>query len=279
MEDKFKKLNELKQLLEEGYIDDQEYSQLKKELLEDKTENLPTTPESSQSQELEENQEQVEIQDEKTYCPNCGSNDIQMQKNAEVNWGRAVAGWALFGIVGGAVGAVTGKEKNSNVCLNCGTVWNPSDLYKSLQTFESLVGIKLNLKHKKHRVILEDFMSQVGSHLETIAEAEKITKQLVKEQQKVVDGSPVNGYLGASIGLILPFLALFISPDAWIFFTLILTPLGFLIGLVVDLATSKSQKQKKLRETKAKREKVEQDLKASLNQTIEELIQKHQLKR
>jgi hypothetical protein len=37
-------------------------------------------------------------------CPNCGSNHIQLKKETNVSWGRAAAGWALFGVVGGALG-------------------------------------------------------------------------------------------------------------------------------------------------------------------------------
>ena len=50
-------------------------------------------------------------------CPNCGSNHIQIKQETDVNWGRAITGYALFGIVGGAVGAVTGEDRNVNACL------------------------------------------------------------------------------------------------------------------------------------------------------------------
>ncbi len=64
-------------------------------------------------------------------CPNCGSNHIQLQRETNVNWGRAAAGWALFGVVGGAVGAVTGEDRNVNACLDCGTTWKAADVYKT----------------------------------------------------------------------------------------------------------------------------------------------------
>ena len=51
-------------------------------------------------------------------CPNCGSDHIQLKKETNVNWGRAAAGWALFGVVGGAVGSVTGEDRNVNACLD-----------------------------------------------------------------------------------------------------------------------------------------------------------------
>lgn len=75
-------------------------------------------------------------------CPNCGSEHIQLKKDTNVNWGRAVAGWALFGIVGGAVGAVTGEDRNVNACLDCGTAWKAADLYKTCQLIKNLTGVK-----------------------------------------------------------------------------------------------------------------------------------------
>ena len=50
-------------------------------------------------------------------CPNCGSNDIQLKRETDVNWGGAAVGYALFGVVGGAVGAVTGDDRNVNACI------------------------------------------------------------------------------------------------------------------------------------------------------------------
>jgi uncharacterized Zn finger protein len=71
-------------------------------------------------------------------CPNCGSDHIQIIRETNVSWGRAVAGWALFGVVGGAVGAVTGEDRNVIYCLNCGTSWKAADLYKTLQVIKDL---------------------------------------------------------------------------------------------------------------------------------------------
>ncbi len=71
-------------------------------------------------------------------CPNCGSDHIQIIRETNVSWGRAVAGWALFGVVGGVVGAVTGEDRNAISCLNCGTSWKAADLYKTLQVIKQL---------------------------------------------------------------------------------------------------------------------------------------------
>lgn len=142
MADKFEKLKELKQLLDEGLIDHEEYSKLKKELLEEDKE-----------------EESSLVNDNKniSYCPNCGSSSIQLKtdvrgdKGREINWGRAVAGWVLFGVVGGAVGGLTGQQKNNIVsldycyCLNCGTTWKPEDIYQLKNTIKQLTGLNADL--------------------------------------------------------------------------------------------------------------------------------------
>ncbi len=85
-------------------------------------------------------------------CPNCGSEHIQLKKDTNVDWGRAVAGWALFGVVGGAVGAVTGEDRNANVCLDCGTSWKAADLYQTRQVIKNLTGVTLDLSCEKDRL-------------------------------------------------------------------------------------------------------------------------------
>jgi uncharacterized protein YcfJ len=100
-------------------------------------------------------------------CPNCGSTDIQLKTDSRqnVNWGRAIAGWALFGVVGGAVGAVTGKGKSNtitaNVCLNCGTIWDAATLYKLLQYIESVTTVELDLSLKKDRERMNIFINEI----------------------------------------------------------------------------------------------------------------------
>ena len=85
-------------------------------------------------------------------CPNCGSSHIQLKRETNVNWGRTVAGWALFGVVGGAVGAVTGEDRNANACLDCGTSWKATDLFKTLQTIKNLTGETLDLAKEEDRL-------------------------------------------------------------------------------------------------------------------------------
>ena len=117
-------------------------------------------------------------------CPNCGSNHIHLKAETNVNWGRAVAGWALFGVVGGAVGAVTGDDRNVNACLNCGTSWKAADLYKTLQTIKNLTSNSLDLAEESHRSYMNNFMSEVGSSLEAIPNVEKKANGLVSEAEK-----------------------------------------------------------------------------------------------
>jgi hypothetical protein len=100
-------------------------------------------------------------------CPNCGSSDIQLKTDSRqnVNWGRAIAGWALFGVVGGAVGAVTGKGKSetitANVCLNCGTIWDAATLYKLLQHIKFLTGVELDLSQENDRDRMNIFIREI----------------------------------------------------------------------------------------------------------------------
>jgi len=110
-------------------------------------------------------------------CPNCGSDHITLKREKNVSWGRAIAGWALFSIVGGAVGAVTGRDRNVNACLTCGTSWRVEDLYKTLQTIKNLTGLSLDLAQETHRKFTNGFIDEIGPYIEAIGEAEKRTKR------------------------------------------------------------------------------------------------------
>jgi hypothetical protein len=101
-------------------------------------------------------------------CPNCGSTDIQLKRDSNVNWGRAIAGWALFGVVGGAVGAVTGKDRSANACLNCGTVWRAEDLYKLLQYIESVAKVKLDMSVEGDRRKVNIFTTDIMPLIEKV---------------------------------------------------------------------------------------------------------------
>lgn len=105
-------------------------------------------------------------------CPNCGSNHIQLQRETNVNRGRAAAGWALFGVVGGAVGAVTGEDRNVNACLDCGTTWKAADVYKTLEIIKHLTQETLDLSLARDRLYLNDFMVEVSPYLNLPSQAE-----------------------------------------------------------------------------------------------------------
>ena len=136
-------------------------------------------------------------------CPNCGSNHIQLKKETNVSWGRAVAGWALFGVVGGAVGAVTGKDRNVNACLDCGTSWKAEDLYKTIQVIKNSTGKSLDLAIEQDRLFLNEFILELSPYLEEIAKKEKEGEKLIAEAQtkdKMLENSPclINAKLSLS---------------------------------------------------------------------------------
>ena len=143
-------------------------------------------------------------------CPNCGSNDIQIKTDSRqnVNWGRAIAGWALFGVVGGAVGAVTGKGRSetitANVCLNCGTIWDAATLYKLLQNIESVTTVELDLSLKKDRDRMNIFINEIHPLVDK-AKKSKATSKSIREL------TPSDIALGRNIFRILGIIGLFLS--------------------------------------------------------------------
>lgn len=118
-------------------------------------------------------------------CPNCGSSHIQLKQETDVNWGNAIAGYALFGVVGAAVGAVTGEDRNVNACLDCGTSWKAEDLYKLLQVIKDCTGAKLNLARERDRLFMNNFLFEIGSYLEEIPNIERKANQLVADSVKL----------------------------------------------------------------------------------------------
>jgi hypothetical protein len=101
-------------------------------------------------------------------CPNCGSGHLQMIRETNVSWGRAVAGWALFGVVGGAVGAVTGEERYVNSCLYCGTTWKATELYKTIQLIKKLTGVFLDLAIDNNRLFMNEVIPEITLYLSSI---------------------------------------------------------------------------------------------------------------
>jgi hypothetical protein len=180
-------------------------------------------------------------------CPNCGSNHIQLKKETNVSWGRAVAGWALFGVVGGAVGAVTGEDRNVNACLDCGTSWKAGDLYKTIQVIKNSTGESLDLAIEQDRLFMNEFMVELSPYLEEISKQEKEGKKLIGQAQ---DKSIESSAAGCGGGCLLSFagctaIASSASGGA-ILLTLLIPPIvGMLIGILVDSANKKSNEKKK----------------------------------
>lgn len=175
-------------------------------------------------------------------CPNCGSNDIQLKRESNVNWGRAVAGWALFGIIGGAVGAVTGKDRNTNVCLNCGTSWKAADLYKTIQIIKNSTGKNLDLEKEEDRVYMNNFMNEISPYLEEISKQEKEGKKLITESENKSLESTVSGCGGGCLISFASFLGLAGTASGLTIFLWLLIPpvVGSIIGSLVDWINKKS---------------------------------------
>ncbi len=176
-------------------------------------------------------------------CPNCGSNHIQLQRETNVNWGRAAAGWALFGVVGGAVGAVTGEDRNVNACLDCGTTWRAADLYKTLEIIKHLTQETLDLSLARDRLYLNDFMVEIGPYLDSISKAEEEGNKMIKEAESKKGQAAASGF---STGCLMSIFAacgggLTITvPMSLIVFTgIFISLLCFLIGASIDAANSK----------------------------------------
>lgn len=193
-------------------------------------------------------------------CPNCGSSHIHLKTETNVNWGRAVAGWALFGVVGGAVGAVTGDDRNVNACLDCGTSWKATDLYKTLQTIKSLTGVTLDLANEQHRLYMNKFMNEVGSCIEAASTVDKEANKLISNANgesldKTAKGCDY-GCLTSIGGCVA---AAKVASDGDILWVLLLPPvIGFCIGLLLDRANKKSVQQQIVRaEREAERMRIE----------------------
>ena len=162
-------------------------------------------------------------------CPNCGSPHIQDRRESNISWGRAVAGWALFGIVGGAVGGVTGDDRHVNVCLDCGTNWKASDLYKSREVLKSYTGIVLDLSEEKDRVCLNEFMQIMEKFIDNLQKVEENSKIIIKDAESFLGFARFGGIIGMIFAIIL-----FTSGLGNFFFGLFLTLIFVLIGLEID---------------------------------------------
>jgi hypothetical protein len=142
-------------------------------------------------------------------CPNCGSDHIALKKETNVNWGRAIAGWALFGVVGGAVGAVTGEDRTVNACLDCGTSWKAADLYKLIKIIEMYTNNTVDLSKEKHRIYMDRFTSKVSPYIESITISNQKSNTLIKRVKEKVsknDGEACSW--GCTVSIMMFFISL-----------------------------------------------------------------------
>ena len=212
------------------------------------------------------------------YCPNCGSEHIQLKKDTNVDWGRAVAGWAMFGVVGGAVGAVTGEDRNANACLDCGTSWRAADLYRILQTIKKLTGETLNLSLENHRKYMNNFIAEVGPYIEEIHLVEKKSEKLLGD---IEEESAAKAMSGLGLGCLVSLggcVAGASSGNLLIFLILILLPIlvGYIIGMVIFVKDDDRVK-KKQDNTRRKFERIKLEAKDKLEARLEYFISDHNL--
>ena len=205
-------------------------------------------------------------------CPNCGSTHIQLKKETNVSWGRAAAGWILFGAVGAAVGAITGEDRNANACLNCGTSWKAADLYNTLQKIEDLTGMVLDLSIKEHRVYLNDFMTNVVSCFEGIETADKEAEKLFKESKK--DSMSARESVGFNMVIVTGFLSVLIAGFTQFFILLLLLPpIGYIIGKLLDKRI-KASFARDAEEKKQRAEKIKIQAREKYERTLNDIIAK-----
>jgi ABC-type multidrug transport system fused ATPase/permease subunit len=212
-------------------------------------------------------------------CPNCGSPDIALKRETNVNWGRAVVGYAVFGVVGGAVGAVTGEDRNVNACLDCGTTWKAETLYQILQMIENTTNVKLDLSMEVDRTYLNQFMKEVSSFIEYVSRArsdaeKKFNESVAKESEGTIA-------LGCTIPLAIGFSFLFFTngfpfQSLFTFFiSLVITIAPMFIALAIQKLTKK-QRDKKAQKFKAIKENTVAEAENKLQWAISEFRDKYQ---
>lgn len=200
-------------------------------------------------------------------CPKCGSDDIQMRQEATVNWGRAAAGWALFGVVGGAVGAVTGEDRHSNFCLDCGTAWRAQDLYNILQQIKKHTGVDLKLARRDDRQFMDNFITDIGPFLEFVNEQEQHGAKLLQEAEEKSTESTRAGCMAGTMFAVAGCTAM--AGSGWgVLLVLIIPPLVLsAIGAFVDNANQqkiKNHKKEIQRTVEIENKKAKKQLKEEL---------------
>lgn len=136
-------------------------------------------------------------------CPKCGSSDIALRRDTNINWGRAIVGWVAFGVVGGAVAGVTGEDRNTVACLDCGASWRPADVFSIIQTVKDATGVTLDLSLEKHRFFLERFISELSPYIDLeISKAKEKSNKIIMEGKS--DGPGLR--VGCIAAIFLPFI-------------------------------------------------------------------------
>jgi hypothetical protein len=151
----------------------------------------------------------------------------------------------LFGVVGGAVAAVTGEDRNVNACLDCGTSWKAADLYKTLQIIKDLTGATLDLARERDRSYMNNFMQNIGPCLDSISGSEKESEKLVATaNSKLFDKSATWGCYGCltSMGGCIA-ISSAVSSGGLIWILLVPPAVGFLIGAQLDKANKRNIEQ------------------------------------
>lgn len=211
-------------------------------------------------------------------CPNCGSEHIQLKKDTNVDWGRAVAGWALFGIVGGAVGAVTGEDRNANVCLDCGTSWKAADLYKTRQVIKNLTGVTLNLSYEEDRHFINDFVNDVSPYIEAISKTKKDAEENIK---KLEDKYNEKAAVGCGYGCMTAVggctaVASTLSGSAVLFVLFIPPFIGLVIGSLLDQASKKTIEQE-VKKAKKEAGRASKQAEYNLKRQVADFVANHPL--
>ncbi len=172
-------------------------------------------------------------------CPQCGSPHIALRPGAQVNFGRALVGLALFGPIGGAVGAVTGESQNTITCLDCGVTWSASDIYKVTQFVKSITGQELDLSIESHRTYVAGFIGEVSPYCGKINEARAEGEKLIKGSRNLLFGpfTDLCIFLGVVIGFLI-WGFLFKTWAAVVASTII----GLICGVGIDMKLGSSRK-------------------------------------
>lgn len=205
-------------------------------------------------------------------CPNCGSTHISLKRETNVNWGRAITGLALFGVVGGAVGAVTGEDRNANACLDCGTSWKAEDLYKILQLIKKSTDINPDMTTRIDRSFVNNFISEITPYIEAMSTAEKEAEKIVKLSENNKYQFAAGGCSWGCLTLIFGFTSLASAFTGGVLFLIILIiPIaGFCIGRLIDTA-NRQYIEKEIKNNKREAARMNREAENNFKRKVEKL--------